>query len=210
MPRKMLDPMKECSKAASISAGLRPSELAALKWPRAIPKRLLKVTIYSPAQVRKLATLLWKKREDPTAESAMLFVVLGAFAGLRPTEIVGLDWSAINFAKKQISFRPTNSKRYREVSIEDNLWAFLLPYRDRKGIIVTQKNVSALVQTYFKELGVKYISDGLRRSYGTYRLMKSPVEVVQREMGIAPGMLDNYFRAGCTPAAATRYWRIYP
>ena len=168
--------------------------------------------IYAPADIRKVVALLWGRRDDPHAEAALLHVLLGAFAGLRPFEVDHFDWEAIDFDKRQIRLMAPVVKRGRVIPIQENLLSFLIHFKGRQGLVVTQRLVPSLLRGYWKEAGVKPISRGLRVSYGAYRLMKSPTEavVVQREMGMTPRRYEKQIRRLCTPAAATRYWRIYP
>jgi hypothetical protein len=57
---------------------------------------------------------------------------------------------------------------------------------------------------------LKPLPDGLRRAYSVYRLGHAPAGALAKEMGMSAKMLDRYIQRCCTPAAATRYWRIYP
>jgi integrase len=67
-------------------------------------------------------------------------LALGLFAGLRPeSEIWRLDWSKIDFVRKQIDIEPLATKNtgdnasVRWVDMSDNLIEWLLPHRKAKG-----------------------------------------------------------------------------
>ena len=67
-------------------------------------------------------------------------VALGMFAGLRPeSEIWRLDWSKIDFTRKQIDVEPLATKNngdnasVRWVEMPDNLIEWLLPFRRKAG-----------------------------------------------------------------------------
>src|SRR5260221_12006964 len=75
------------SGAALASSGLRPHRVVmAIHKPQDDETR-----IYSPEDMQKLVSYLWEKRGQTTAQSALLYVGLGAFAGLTPAEDSSLD-----------------------------------------------------------------------------------------------------------------------
>ncbi len=168
-----------------------------------------KPAIYSPTDVKKLVTYLKKQGDAPKAKVALLYVVLGAFAGLRPTEIVELEWSAIDFVRKQIYLVARLSGVARTVPLKPNLFAFLAPYKGSKGRVITSPEMGRIVGRYWKEAGVEQIPNGLRHSYGTYRLAEShELGKVVGELGSAfPTKNPKTFRLP-TLAVAKRYFAI--
>ena len=63
-------------------------------------KAKYEATIYNQAELDKLFKVV---KADPLE----LAVILGAFYGLRRSEVVGLKWDAIDFERKTISIRHT-------------------------------------------------------------------------------------------------------
>jgi len=167
-------------------------------------------TIYSPEDMQKLVSFLREKRSETTAQSALLYVLLGAFAGLRPAEASSLEWKAIDFATNEIHLVAVLPKIARTVPVQLNLLAFLLPYKSRKGRIVIHERVTNLLRRYCVEAGVKHIPNGLRRSYSVYRLVETSPEAVQAEMGVPTPSAENKPVKRPTEAAAKRYWAILP
>jgi integrase len=170
-----------------------------------------KAVIYSPADVKKIVTFLKKKGDEPKAKAALLYVAIGAFAGLRPVEVIGLDWSAIDFAKKQIflSVEVTRSRFARVVPLKPNLLAFLAPYKGSKGRVINQPGVSRILSRYCKEAGVEPIPNGLRYSYATYWLGGGSDAELANEMGLSP-TVSRHIRKPVSSAMAAKYWAIEP
>jgi integrase len=167
-------------------------------------------TIYSPEEIQKLVSYLWEKRGQTTAQSALLYVVLGAFAGLRPAEASSLDWKAIDFTTNEIRLTAALPKVARVVPIPLNLLAFLQPYKSRKGRIVIHEKVTNLLRRYCEEAGVKHIPNGLRRSYAAYRLVETGPEAIQAEMGGPTILTEIKPLKTPTAALAKQYWAILP
>ncbi len=168
------------------------------------------LAIYSPEDMQKLVSYLWEKRSETTAQSALLYVLLGAFAGLRPAEASSLDWKAVNFTTNEICLEATQGKVARTVPVQLNLLAFLLPYKARKGRIVIHERVTNLLRRYCLEAGVNHIPNGLRRSYSVYRLVETSPETVQAEMGVPAPSTESKPVKLPTPAMAKQYWAILP
>ncbi|HEY0256445.1 MAG TPA: hypothetical protein VGC39_03300 [Candidatus Methylacidiphilales bacterium] len=166
------------------------------------------VAIYSPESLQRLASVLWNSREEPPTLSVLLYVVLGAFAGLRPAEAVALEWKHIDWARREIHLEAPIVKLARTVPIKDNLLAFLLPHKGRNGLVVIHKKVANLLRNQCAQAGVAHISNGLRRSYASYRLGEVPEEIVQKEMGLDSSNRPDW---KTVPAAeVAKYWAVRP
>lgn len=88
------------------------------------------------------------------------------FAGLRPGEALGLDWSAVNFKDKTIRVMPETSKmrRTRIVPMNAALASWLAPYRKASGPIgVTGKDKFNGV-LFTKRIGPAYVQEGVPRA----------------------------------------------
>jgi integrase len=166
--------------------------------------------IYSPEDMQKLVSYLWEKRGQTTAQSALLYVVLGAFAGLRPAEATSLDWKAIDFTANQLHLTAVSPRVGRMVPIQLNLLAFLFPYKSRKGRIVIHEKVTNLLRGFCEDAGVKHVPNGLRRSYAAYRLVESAPETIQAEMGIPTALTESKLLKIPPAAMAKKYWAILP
>ena len=118
------------------------------------------------------------------------------FAGLRPGEALGLDWSAVDFKGKTIRVMPETSKvrRTRIVPMNPALAAWLGPYRkasgpigiqskarlnsilfmkrigpayEQKGIPIAERKPDARPRGLAAAAGVKWIQDGARKTFAT-------------------------------------------
>jgi integrase len=166
--------------------------------------------IYSPESMQRLMAHLWNIRHIPQAGSVLLYGALGGFAGLRPPEAVELDWKAIDFTERRLRVVSGAAKTERLIPIKENLSDFLLPYKNRKGLVIIHKKVATLYRDYCKEAGVQHIPNGLRRSYAMYRLAESTLEEVQIELGMNADMLKEKFPKPPALEAAQKYWAIIP
>src|SRR5271156_5994325 len=119
------------------------SELPAMPDQKAA---VTEATIYTPEKLQRLVSVLWNSREEPKTLSALLYVVLGAFAGLRPAEAVALEWKHIDLSTRAISLAPPVSKIVRVVPIKSNLMDFLAPFKGRNGLVVMHKKVANILR----------------------------------------------------------------
>jgi len=166
------------------------------------------VAVYSPESMQRLVRYLWNSRNEPKAQSALLYVVLGAFAGLRPAESVALEWKSVDCTGLVISLPTPTAKIARSVSMKSNLLEFLLPYKHRTGLVIIHKKVANLLRNECMEAGVTHISNGLRRSYAAYRLAESSEDIVRVEMGLDAPPQEGW--PVVTAEAAASYWAITP
>lgn len=156
---------------------------------------------------------------DAAAEHFERYVpalAIGFFAGLRPAEIEGLDWSSINFEQNHVVVTPETAKRRRRrlVAMHDNLVAWLLPHRKDSGpVLPTPRAFQQSRKTILKNAGVKrWIYDGPRHTYGTMQLaMYQDAARTAAEMGhLDIAILYNHYRDLVTREDAERYWSIMP
>ena len=72
------------------------------------------------------------------APDVVPMVAIGAFAGLRDTEIKRLDWSEVDLARGHIEVKAAKAKsaRRRIVPLQPNLAAWLRPYSEMTGRVV--------------------------------------------------------------------------
>jgi integrase len=164
--------------------------------------------IYTPEKLQRLASVLWNSREEPKTLSALLYVVLGAFAGLRPAEAVALEWKHIDLSKQAISLAPPVSKIARVVPIKSNLMDFLAPFKGRNGLVVMHKKVANILRNECIQTDVEHIPNGLRRSYAANRLVEVSEDMVRAEMGL-DSSAQNEWKA-VSPDAAAKYWAVTP
>lgn len=143
-------------------------------------------------------------------------ICIGLFAGLRPSEVGGLDWKEVDFKRKRIVVTKQTSKvrRKRFVKMSDNLAAWLLPYRKKSGPVsppeVTMRRYRAkLIE---KEAISKWIPDGLRHSFGSYHVAQcGDAGQTAHQMGhTSLRTLYKHYVDAVVEEDAKEYWDILP
>jgi hypothetical protein len=180
------------------------------------------VEIYTPGDVAKLlasAELLDAAREP----HFMPYLTLIAFGGIRREELHkdrrrershrdGLLWESINFDQCHIIVPAgvAKTKRKRKITMQENLREWLSPYRGKSGPIFNidprkrMARVSALS-------GVKWKRNGLRHSFGSYRLEQTKnAGQVALEMGNSAGIVMKHYYEVVDAKAAREYWALQP
>jgi integrase len=141
-------------------------------------------------------------------------LAIGAFAGLRDSEIKRLTWSEVDLARGFIEVKASKAKtaRRRIIEIRPNLAAWLRPYRNTVGPVVPP-NARNKLDVIRKEAGLtRWPKNGLRHSFASYRLASThDAPRVASELGhTSPQMLYSTYRELVLPEEAERYWSIIP
>lgn len=146
-------------------------------------------------------------------EPAMLpFIAIGAFAGLRSAEIAKLDWAAVDFESGfiRIAWEIAKTRQRRLIPISANLRAWLLLHERRKGAVAPDNHRRGISRCA-KYAEVPWKSNGLRHSFGSYRLAEvQDAAKVSLEMGNSPQMLFKHYRELVTPEQARQWFAIMP
>jgi integrase len=139
------------------------------------------------------------------------FLSLIAFGGLRHEEAARLDWA--DYANGHIRVRAEIAKcrEPRLVPVQPNLAAWLEPFRKPSGPVQPFANVTNELVDTAKAAGVPWKHNGLRHSFGTFRLaiVQDPAKVAY-EMGNSPRMIFKSYRALVTEAEGKRWFGIMP
>jgi len=139
---------------------------------------------------------------------------IGAFAGLRRAEIERLDWKEVDFDGLIIEVKAAKSKTSsrRLVPIQDNLRAWLAPYRTHTGCVCPvnlQRKIND--DRDRSKLRADWPQNALRHSFGSYHLARfNDVARLALEMGNSPAMIFKHYRELVRPKDAERYWSIRP
>jgi integrase len=148
------------------------------------------------------------------APDVLPMLAIGAFAGVRESEIKRLHWSEVDLGRGFVEVKAEKSKtaKRRIVRIQPNLAQWLAPYGSMTGAVVPE-NARKKLDTVRKAAGLKRWSrNGLRHSYASYRLaVTNDAPRVAAELGhTGPQMLYSTYREVVLPEEATRYWKIDP
>jgi integrase len=160
------------------------------------------VSIYAPEELGRLVAA---SRED-----FLPFVAIGALAGLRTAELCRLDWHEVNEDYIMVAALKAKTRSRRLVPVCPALSALLRPYRGMEGKVVPMENVERLQALTAQAARVDRKKNGLRHSYGTYRLalVKNEAQVAL-EMGNSPAMLFSNYRGLSTSDAAQRWFSVH-
>ena len=161
------------------------------------------------------AVLQWLGNQNPRVAIGM---AIGCFAGLRTAELVGgggLQWSDIDFDERLIVVPASLAKTRdrREVLITDNLMAWLLRYRAKKGrVTVADKKFRDWRRKACESVGVSWPSNGARHSFGTYYAKIHGYRDTADQLGHigSVAMLKAHYSGKCTKEQATEYFSITP
>jgi len=142
------------------------------------------------------------------------FWAIGAFAGLRRSEIERLDWAQVDFESGLIEVKARHSKtaKRRLVTMQPNLRAWLAPYRSRSGSVCLP-NLRKCIEADRKKAGLDedWPPNALRHSFGSYHLAKfNDVAALALQMGNSPDVIFRHYRELVKPKEANRYWQIRP
>ena len=140
-------------------------------------------------------------------------IAIGAFAGLRRSEIERLDWSEVDFESGEIYVRALNKKSAanRFVKIEDNLTKWLEPYAKRTGR-VWPKGGGRLISALNKAVSFKTPKNQLRHSYRSYHMAKyQDGALTSLNLG-HPNQRQAFesYRKPIKKALVAAYWSIEP
>jgi len=166
-------------------------------------ERIEEVRAFSVEQVRRLLAA--------SSAETLPFWAIGAFAGLRPSEIRRLEWSDVDFDDALITVRAGKTPK-RFVKILPNLLAWLTPYRDRFGKVCPNNFRKRNAQDK-TAAGLKndWPMNALRHSFGSYWLAQfNDINALALEMGNSPAVILKHYRKVVKPKDAARYWQIKP
>ncbi|MEQ1842450.1 MAG: tyrosine-type recombinase/integrase, partial [Verrucomicrobiales bacterium] len=187
------------------------------------------VAVYTPEQVEALLNSAWEHDREMVPFFAILI-----FAGLRPdldSEIGKLRWEDVNFGAKWIRVganfdNKTETKRF--VPIEDNLMAWLEPWRGSTGTVLPKnirrrrryltrgKYQSPLgsAESEWNELAPfgSHVRDITRHTYGSYLDAKyQDRNRVMANMGHTTfRTYEQHYKNARSPQEAERFWAIVP
>jgi len=170
------------------------------------------VEIYTAEEIARLLNAASKEFRP--------FIAIGAFAGLRVSEIQRLEWSQVNLAEGHIALRGRKRGSARRiVPIQPNLAAWLADYAKCKGMVWgraneetcdEEKRCAAATATH--ELSaLKWKQNALRHSFCSNRLavLKSD-SATALEAGNSADVIHKRYKELVTERQAKAYFAIAP
>lgn len=139
------------------------------------------------------------------------FLAIGAFAGLRMTELQRLDWSEVDLDRGFITVAAHKAKtrQRRLVPIAGNLKLWLQPHAKPSGPVCLHQRPQMAVARLCD--GFKWEANGLRHSYISYRLaILHDTARVALEAGNSPEVIFGHYRELVTPEEAKAWFSVKP
>ncbi len=173
---------------------------------RRVPDRGGEIGILAPDQLARLI--------EQADEEARLYLVLGAFTGVRSAELLRLEWNDVNFERGHIIVGAHKAKTAsrRLVPIKPNLAGWLAEFRGRKGLVFPSgRKAAERTLAYARGILGTWPSNALRHSYASYRLAEcQDAARVALEMGNSPTMLFRNYRELVDETKAAQWFSIAP
>lgn len=167
------------------------------------------IGIYTPEQIARLL--------DSAPAAIVPAIAIGAFSGLRSTEIFRLDWEQVRLEKGTIEVLAKNAKtaQRRLVPVLDNLKLWLGGCEQKNGRVAPNHqnitNFSRAISRACEDVGIGMVGNGLRHSFASYRLATvRSADQVALEMGNSPRKLFSNYRELVTEAEAERWFAVTP
>jgi len=165
-----------------------------------------------------ILTVEQTKKLLANADAAILpFLAIGAFAGLRRSEIERLNWSEVSLEEREIEIKARNTKsaRRRIVTISDNLAAWLRPYAKTSGpvLMLSPDAMRGAFERAREEAGIKtWPSNALRHGFASYHYQEHKnAALLAAELGHTDSdLLFDHYRSLVKGPAAKAYWQIRP
>jgi integrase len=154
---------------------------------------------------------------EAASKETLPFWAIGAFAGLRRSEIEQLDWAQVDFESGLIEVKARHSKtaRRRLITMQPNLRAWLAPYRAHRRGPVCPGNLRLRTEADRDRAGLRqnWPTNALRHSFGSYHLAHfKDAAALALQMGNSPDVIFRHYRGSelVRPRAAKNYWQIKP
>ena len=162
--------------------------------------------IFTPEEMRRLLAAAGTNPILP-------LIAIGAFSGMRHTEIVRLDWSEVLWDRNLIEVKGYKSKTRarRLVPLLDNLRAWIEPFAQNSGPVVAHRHPTAATGRVAARAGVTWKKNALRHSFCSYRLsVTDDGAKTALESGHSQNVLFRHYRALVSREAAEEWFSIYP
>lgn len=170
------------------------------------------IGILTTAQVNALLAVTKQSAPDMIPS-----LTIGLFAGLRRAEFFALDWSEIDFGQRILEVKGIKAKtrQRRLVHIQENLLAWLEPYKQKRGPVPPEQSIDTLserLRTLARSAGISpWPHNAMRHSFGSYFLAQTKDEnLTASEMGNSPGVVIRHYRALVRDREAADYWSTTP
>jgi integrase len=187
-------------------------------WCRSVPAaESVRVREISDEEVGILTPVELKGLLSVASAETIPYWTIGAFAGLRASEIEQLDWADVNLRHIRVRAKHAKTASRRLVDIQPNLRKWLFPYRGRTGKVAPENLRAKLLADRKRAadagaLTRKWPSNALRHSFASYYLARfdSAAKLALQLGHVGQDIIFRHYREVVTRADAKRYWGIAP
>ena len=180
---------------------------------------------FTPEELTKLLV----QAESMRSADGVLLLSLGAFAGMRQSEISrlrlcdilddGLGRDTINLSSE---ITKTSRRRSVEVTLQMKKWigrfsGFMSPGKwmelcrgHKDGILVSTTNTNRLLREIAEKAGVKWKSNGLREGFISADAEINGVTHAARQAGNTEGVSESHYKALFSKKQAEQWFSIFP
>ena len=180
-----------------------------------IPKEAIgrprETEIFSPSEAKQIL--------DECKPDEVICVALAFCAGVRTEEIARMDWKDIRLNQADDESVVEITKLVAKKKLHRRLIPILPPLRaylerhpyPKSGKIAPIKDLSDRFMFVAKRIGMPWKHNGMRHSYGSYRLAAlQNIHQLKEEMGNSEGMIRQHYQKTVTRAEAAKFWAILP
>jgi integrase len=164
------------------------------------------IGIYSPEDLAKILA-------KPIEVDLLPLVVLGAFTGARPSEILRLGWEDFHWESGElfVGQGKVRTAGHRIAPLLPACAAWLHPVRKTSGRVTAFEFYAPALVGLVRSAGVASIQDGLRHSFITYRrAVTKDLAKVSGEVGTNPGTLTKRYCRPVKQADAEAWFSLRP
>lgn len=153
--------------------------------------------IYTPEKTRNIMNVC-REPDTPRGTEMIPYFALAFFGGVRPDEILRLDWSDILFDENTIRIRESVSKTDddRTFTMPDNLreWLLTCPNRTGKVFPYSESSRQRWRSEICKIATVQHLQDGARHSMATYYYELNGLEETIDLLGHSDKVLFRHYK----------------
>ena len=179
------------------------------------------IDIFTPKQLAALLTAAQLNPDDLpngynrrfAGPDMLLFLVLGAFSGLRTAEILRQRWEDMLLDRGfiRVTAAKGGTAQKRLVPIHENLKAWLRPHCRESGHVCGIVKIAPALARLAMRAGVPWMHNALRHSYISYRVAETnDVAKTSLEAGNSPQMIHKHYREVVAPEEAKEWFSISP
>ena len=173
-----------------------------------------KVEVFTPVELEEMLT--------SSRPKLIPWIAIAAFAGLRTSEIMRLDWSNVYLERKTVDIPAEKAKTQsrRSVPLCDAAILWLRPHAKDKGRVTpyAQENkviaaIKSDLKAFRKNKGGKFSwkRNGFRHGFCSYRLaILKDLQKVAYEAGNSPQMIQRHYHELVPQEEAARWFSVSP